>query len=91
MARVQNCVMLFKMTARFPDICALGDILAPVSWQTKSKKTPFLWVVLSLSPILYIKHWSRWQLFCLRTGPKLKLPFFVSDYLSWGTNYKSES
>ena len=48
MARFQNCVMLFKMAARlqmaarFPNIWALGDILVPVSWQTKSKKTPFL-------------------------------------------------
>ena len=42
MARFQNCVMLFKMAARFQDIWALGDILIPVSWQTKSKKTPFL-------------------------------------------------
>ena len=41
MARFQNCVMLFKMAARFPDIWALEDILVPVSWQTKSKKTPF--------------------------------------------------
>ena len=40
--RFQNCVMLFKMAARFPIIWALGDILVPVSWQTKSKKTPFL-------------------------------------------------
>ena len=42
MARVQNCVMLFKMAARFPNIWALADILVPVSWQTTSKKTPFL-------------------------------------------------
>ena len=42
MARFQNCVMFFKMAARFPNIWALGDILVPVSWQTKSKKTPFL-------------------------------------------------
>ena len=42
MARFQICVMLFKMTARFPDIWALGDILVTVSWQTKSKMTPFL-------------------------------------------------
>ena len=42
MARFQNCVMLFKMAARFPNIWALADILVPVSWQTKSKKTPFL-------------------------------------------------
>ena len=42
MARFQNCAMLFKMAARFPDIWALGDILVQVSWQTKSKKTPFL-------------------------------------------------
>ena len=41
MARFQNCVMLFKITARFPNIQALGDILVPVSWQTKSKMTPF--------------------------------------------------
>ena len=41
MARFQNW-MLFKMAARFPNIWALGDILVPVSWQTKSKKTPFL-------------------------------------------------
>ena len=41
-ARFQNGVMLFKMTARFPNIWALGDILVPVSWQTKSKKTRFL-------------------------------------------------
>ena len=38
----QNRVMLFKMAARFPNIWALGDILVPVSRQTKSKKTPFL-------------------------------------------------
>ena len=42
MARFQNCVMFFKMAARFPNIWALADILVPVSWQTKSKKTPFL-------------------------------------------------
>ena len=42
MVRFQNYVMLFKMAARFPNIWVLGDILAPVSWQTKSKKTPFL-------------------------------------------------
>ena len=43
MARFQNCVMLFKMAARFLNIWALGDILVPVSWQTKSKKkTPLL-------------------------------------------------
>ena len=42
MARFQNCVMLFKMAARFPNISALGDILVPVSWQTKPKKIPFL-------------------------------------------------
>ena len=42
MARFQNCVILFKMTACFPDIWALEDILVPVLWQTKSKKTPFL-------------------------------------------------
>ena len=42
MARFHNCVMLFKMAARFPNIWALADILVPVSWQTKSKKTPFL-------------------------------------------------
>ena len=42
MARFQNCVMLFKMAARFPNIWALGNILVTVSWQTKSKKTPFL-------------------------------------------------
>ena len=41
MAHIQNYVMLFKMTARFPDICAIGDILVPVSWQTTSKKTLF--------------------------------------------------
>ena len=42
MARFQNCVMLFKMTARFPNVKTLGDILVPVSWQPKSKMTPFL-------------------------------------------------
>ena len=41
MARFQNFAMLFKMAARFPNIQALGDILVPVSWQTKSKKTQF--------------------------------------------------
>ena len=40
--RFQNGVMLFKMTAHFPNIKALGDSLVPVSWQRKSKKTPFL-------------------------------------------------
>ena len=40
MARFQNCAILFKMAARFPDIWDLGDILVPVSWQTKSKKDP---------------------------------------------------
>ena len=71
MARFQNYVMLFKMAARFPNIWALGDILVSVLWQTKSKKTPF-WLVQSLSPTPYIIHWSRWQLFCVETGPKLK-------------------
>ena len=71
MVRFQNCVMLFKMAARFPNIWALENILVPVSWQTKSENTPF-WLVLSLSPTPYIIHWSRWQLFCLETGPKLQ-------------------
>ena len=39
--RFQNCVMLFKVTTHFSNIWALGDILVAVSWQTKSKKTPF--------------------------------------------------
>ena len=38
MARFQNCVMLFKKTARFPDIWALGDILVPVA--NKIQKDP---------------------------------------------------
>ena len=42
MAGFQNCVMLFKMAARCPDIWALENILVPVSRQTKYKKTPFL-------------------------------------------------
>ena len=42
MARFQNCVMLFKMAALFPDIWALEDILASIKWQTKARKTPFL-------------------------------------------------
>ena len=42
MARFQNCVMLLKMAARFLYIWVQVDILVPVSWQTKSKKTPFL-------------------------------------------------
>ena len=42
MARFQNCVMLFKMAARFPNIWAEEGILVTVSWQTKSKKTPFV-------------------------------------------------
>ena len=66
MARFQNCVMLFKMAARFPNIWALGDILVPVSWQTKSKKTPFL--ARFEPPTPYIIHWSRWQLFCVETA-----------------------
>ena len=40
--QIQNCVMLYKMAARFPDIWAPEDILVPVSSRTKSKKTPFL-------------------------------------------------
>ena len=42
MARFQNCVMLFKMAALFPDSWALEDILASIKWQTKARKTPFL-------------------------------------------------
>ena len=42
MVRFQNGVVLFKMAARIPHIWAVGVILVPVSWQTKSKKTPFL-------------------------------------------------
>ena len=38
----------------------------------KIQKTPGFWLVLSLSPTPYIIHWSRWQLFCVETGPKLK-------------------
>ena len=53
MARFQNCVMLFKMAARSPDIWALGDILVPVSWQTNSKKTPFLAHTEAISNTVY--------------------------------------
>ena len=52
-ARFHNCVMLFKMAARFPIIWALEDILVPVSWQTKSKKNPFL---ARTEPISIIAH-----------------------------------
>ena len=38
----------------------------------KIQKDPVFWLVLSLSPTPYIIHWSRWQLFCVETGPKLK-------------------
>ena len=50
MARFQNCVMLFKMAARFPNIWALGDILVPVSWQTKliSPFTRIKWLVFKI-------------------------------------------
>ena len=53
MARFQNCVMLFKMTARFPNIWALVDILVPVSWQTKSKTTLFLACPETISNTVY--------------------------------------
>ena len=71
MARFQNCVMLFKMAALFPDSWALEDILASKNSKQKQER-PRLWLVLSLSPTPYIIHSSRWQLFCLETGPKLK-------------------
>ena len=54
MARFQNCVMLFKIAARFPDIWALEDILVPVSCRTKSKKTPFLARPEPISNTVYI-------------------------------------
>ena len=38
MARFQNCVMLFKIAARFPNIWALGDILIPVCMANKIQK-----------------------------------------------------
>ena len=37
----------------------------------KNKKDPFC-LVLSLSQTPYILHLSKWQLFCVVTGPKLK-------------------
>ena len=70
MARFQNCV-IFKMADLSPNIWSLGDIFVQLSLQTKSKKTPF-WLVLSLSPTPYIIHWSRWQLFCVKTCPKIE-------------------
>ena len=70
MARFQNCV-IFKMADLFPNIWSLVDIFVQLSLKTKSKKTPF-WLVLSLSPTPYVIHWSRWLLFCVKTGPKLK-------------------
>ena len=53
MARFQNCVMLFKITVRFPNIWALGDILVPVSWQTKSKKNPIMALPEPISNTVY--------------------------------------
>ena len=53
MARFQNCVMLIKRAARFLYIWALRDILVPVSWQTKSKKTPFVARPESISNTVY--------------------------------------
>ena len=53
MARFQNCAMLFKMAARFPAFWALGNILIPVSWQTQSKKTPFLARPVPISKTVY--------------------------------------
>ena len=38
----------------------------------KIQKVRRIWLVLSLSPTPYIIHWSRWQLLCVETGPKLK-------------------
>ena len=42
MVHFQNYVRLLKMAAHFPNIWAPRNILVPVSWQTKSKMTPFL-------------------------------------------------
>ena len=71
MARFQNCVMLFKIAARFPNIWALGDIWYQLHGKQNPKR-PRFWLVLSLSPTPYIIHWSRWQLFCVEKGLKLK-------------------
>ena len=56
MARFQNWVMLFKIAARFPDIWALEDILEPVSYQTKSKTTPFMARPEPISNTVYNKN-----------------------------------
>ena len=72
MARFQNCMMLLKMAARFPNIWALGDILVPVSWQTKFKKTPFLArpEPISNTDIIHCRY------FCVETGPKKQTAIF---------------
>ena len=72
MARFQNCVMLYKMAARFPNNWALGDILVPVSWQTKSKKTPFLARPEPIFNTAYNSLELDSSVFCLETGPKLQ-------------------
>ena len=72
MARFQNCVMLFKMAARFPDIWAARGHFGTSIMANKIQKDPVFGSSLSLSPTPYIIHWSRWQLFCMETGPKLK-------------------
>ena len=72
MARFQNYVMLFKMAARFPNIWALREHFGISIMANKIQNDPVFWLVMSLSPTPYIIHWSRWQLFCVETGPKLK-------------------
>ena len=72
MARFQNCVMLFKMAARSARYLGPRGRFGTSIMENKNPKRPRFWLVLSLSPTPYIIHWSRWQLFCLETGPKLQ-------------------
>ena len=72
MASFQNCVMLFKMTARFPNSLGPSETFWYQYHGKQNPKRPRFWLVLSLSPTPYIIHWSRWQLFWVEMGPKLK-------------------
>ena len=72
MARFQNCAMLFKITARFPKYLGPRGHFGTSIMANKIQKDPVFGSFLSLSPTPYIIHWSRWQLFCVETGPKLK-------------------
>ena len=75
MARFQNCDVIQDSRPFSKYLGTRGHFGTSIMANKIQKFPVFGWIGASepsLSPTPYIIHWSRWQLFCVETGPILK-------------------